>query len=177
VDDYTKNDYLILSGGTVDVARNETTNHLRHLTHFLKRTFNTIVVIPNVPHCFGLVNLSCVNKETIVYNRKLQKIVKTLNHVQIQNMNRDRMWYTKHGMRMNLLGKNCKCQNITKKTLDLFLSKSDNLPIPLYWKVPHSVYTTTQKSSNSSVCSLVMNQCPLSKKRPTIRNEDFFLWA
>ena len=76
---------------------------------------------------------------------------------------------------MNSLGKNWKCQEITKKTHDLFLSKSDNfLPIPLYWKVPHSTYTTTQKSSNSSVCSPVMNQCPLSKKRPTIRNENFF---
>jgi len=141
----------------VDVARNETNNHLRHLTHFLKRTFNNNVVILNVPQCFSLVNLLCVNKETIVYNRKLQKIVKTSNHVQIQNMNRDRMWYTKHGMHMNSVGKNWKCQEITKKTLDLFLPKSDNLPIPLYWKVPHSTYTTTKKSSNSAVCSPVMN--------------------
>jgi hypothetical protein len=77
VENYTKNDDLILSGGNVDVARNETNNHLRHLTHFLNRTFNTNVIILNVPHCFGLVNLSDVNKETIVYSRKLQKIVKT----------------------------------------------------------------------------------------------------
>ena len=80
------------------------------------------------------------------------------------------MWYTKHGMHMNSVGKNWKCQEITKKTLDLFLPKSDNLPIP------HSTYTTAQKLSNSAVCSPVMNQCPLSTKRPTIRNEDF-LWA
>jgi len=104
--DYAKNDDLILSGRTVDVARNETNNHLRHLTRFLKRTFSNNVIILNVPHCFSLVNLLCVNKEIIVYNRKLQKIVETSNYVQIQNMNRDRMWYTKHGMHMNSVGKN-----------------------------------------------------------------------
>lgn len=91
MDDYTKNNDLILSGGTVDVARNETNNHMRHLTHFLKRNFSTNVIIINVPHCFGLVNLSCVKKETTVNSRKLQTIGKTSNHVQIQNMNRDRM--------------------------------------------------------------------------------------
>jgi hypothetical protein len=110
VDNYGQNDVLILSGGTVDVARNETNNQLRHLTHFLKRTFNTDVIILYVPHCFSLVNLSC-EQETIAYNRKLQKILvlKISNHVQIQNMSRDRMWYTKHGMQMNSLGKNWKC--------------------------------------------------------------------
>jgi len=159
VDDYTNNDDLNLSGRTVDVTRNETNNHLKHLTHFLNRTFNTYVIILNVLHCFGPVNLSCVNKETIVYDRKLQKIVTTSNHVEIQNMNRDRMWYTKHGMHMNSLGKNWKCQEITKKTLDVFLTKSDNLPIPLYWKVPHIYYYPKIKqfscvfSSNESMSS------------------------
>jgi len=93
VDGYTKDDNLILSGGTMDVARNEMNNVLRHLTHFLKRTCGTNVLILDVPHRLDLVNSSCVNKESIVYNRKLQKIV-----VQIQTMSRDRTCYTKHGM-------------------------------------------------------------------------------
>jgi len=38
VDSCTKDDVLILSGGSMDVARNETNNGLRHLTHFMKRT-------------------------------------------------------------------------------------------------------------------------------------------
>jgi hypothetical protein len=86
VDGYTKNDVLILSGGTVDVARNETNNGIRFVTHFLNRTVNTTVIILDVPHCFDLVNSSCVNIENIVYKRKLQKIVKTSNYMQIQNM-------------------------------------------------------------------------------------------
>jgi hypothetical protein len=75
-DGYIEDDVLIPSGGTTDVARNETNNGLRQLTHFIKRTSSTTVIILDVPHCFYLVNSSCVNKETIVYNRKLQKIVK-----------------------------------------------------------------------------------------------------
>jgi hypothetical protein len=129
VDGYTKDD-LIPSGGTMDVARNETNNDLRYLTHFLKRTSSTNVIILDVLHRFDLVNSSCVNKETIVYNRKLQRRVKTSNCVQIQTMNRDRTCYTKHGMHMNSLGKNWMCQEITKKIVVLLPPYSDNLRIP-----------------------------------------------
>jgi len=59
---------------------------------------------------------------------------------------------------MNLLGKNWMCQEITKKILDMLSPKSDNLPILLHWKAPHSTDTAPQYSSNSNVCSLVMNQ-------------------
>jgi hypothetical protein len=76
---------------------------------------------------------------------------------------------------MNLLGKNWGCQENTEKILDLVLPKSDNLPIPLYWKAPHSIHTTSQYSSNSAVCSLVIYQCPLRNKTPTTRNKDFLM--
>jgi hypothetical protein len=85
VDGYTKTDVLILSGGTVNVARNETNNDIRYVTHFLNRTVNATVIL-DVPHRFDLVNSSCVNMENIVYKRKLQKGVKTSNYMQIQNM-------------------------------------------------------------------------------------------
>jgi len=58
VDGYVEVDVLILSGGTMDVARNETHNGLRHPNHFMKRMSSTIL---DVPHHFDLVNLSCVN--------------------------------------------------------------------------------------------------------------------
>jgi len=66
------------------------------------------------------------------------------------------------------------CLEITKKILDLLLPKSDNIYIPLYQKATHSTDTTPQYSSNSIVCSLVMNQRPPRTKTPTTRNEDFF---
>jgi len=50
----------------MDVARNETNSGLKHVTHFLKRTSSTSVVILDVPHYFDLVNSSCVKKESIV---------------------------------------------------------------------------------------------------------------
>jgi hypothetical protein len=62
VDSYTKDDVLILSGGNMDVARNETNNCLRHLINFLMRTSSTNALILDIPHCLDLVNLSCVNK-------------------------------------------------------------------------------------------------------------------
>jgi len=63
------------------VARNETNNGLRHITHFLSRTSNTNVLVLDVPDRLDLVNSSCVNKETIAYNRKFLKVVKTSNYM------------------------------------------------------------------------------------------------
>ena len=66
VDGYTKDDVLILSGGTIDVARNETKNGLRHLINFLKRTFSTnVVIILDIPR-FDLVNSSCEQRNHCV---------------------------------------------------------------------------------------------------------------
>jgi hypothetical protein len=76
---------------------------------------------------------------------------------------------------MNSLEKKWMSQEITKKILNLLLPKSDNIYIPLYRKATHSTGTTPQYSSNSTVCSLVMNQRPLRVKTPTTRNEDFFM--
>jgi hypothetical protein len=67
------------------------------------------------------------------------------------------------------------CQEITKKILDILSPNSNNLPIPLYLKAPHSTDTTPQYSSNSFVCFLVTNQRSLIKKTPLTRNEDFFM--
>jgi hypothetical protein len=102
------------------IARNEINNSLRQLTHLLNRTINTTIIIFDVPHCFDLVYLSHVNIEN-VYNKKLQKTVKTSNYVQIQNMSRERVCCTKCGMHMNSLRKNWMCQEITKRILDLLL--------------------------------------------------------
>jgi len=68
------------------------------------------------------------------------------------------------------------CQEIAKNYLDLLSQKNDNLQIPLHWKAPHSTDTNPQYSSNSTVCSLVVNQRPLITKTRTTRNENF-LWA
>jgi hypothetical protein len=44
------------------------------------------------------------------------------------------------------------------------------------WKVPHSIHIIPQSLSSEDVCSPVLNQRLLRKKKPTIKNEDF-LWA
>jgi hypothetical protein len=51
-ENYTRNDGVILCGGTTDVGGNETNNGLHHITHFVKRTKNTNVIILEVPPSF-----------------------------------------------------------------------------------------------------------------------------
>jgi len=63
-DEYlTKNEVVIIYGGTRDVAKNEAQNVLRSFYEFAKHTSTTNVIVTCVPHCFDLQPSSCVNKE------------------------------------------------------------------------------------------------------------------
>jgi hypothetical protein len=49
-----------------------------------KDTQNVIIMV--VPHRFDLVPTSCVNKEVVTFNRKLQKIMESFNCAENVNM-------------------------------------------------------------------------------------------
>jgi hypothetical protein len=52
-------------------------------------------MIMEAPHRFDLVPTSCVNKEVVTFNRRLQKIVKSFNHAEIVNMSTRRERFTR----------------------------------------------------------------------------------
>jgi hypothetical protein len=75
-DKFTKNDVIIVCGGSRDVGKNETCVGLRHLSQLVKRTSNTNHIILDVPYRFDLACFSCVNKDVPVFKRKLHKLMK-----------------------------------------------------------------------------------------------------
>jgi RNase H-fold protein (predicted Holliday junction resolvase) len=75
----SKNDVVVLCGGSLDIARNDSMQGLASISRFVKNLEHTNVVVVDAPHRFDLETSSCVNKVT-AFNRKLHKILKPHNH-------------------------------------------------------------------------------------------------
>ena len=125
----TKNDVVIVCGGTMDVVKNETNTGLRHLSQFGNHTKNTnvIILVLCVPHRFDLQSFSCVNKEIVSLNSKLRKIMKLHEHIQICSMSNNRDSCTTHGFHMNTLGKNW-ITNVLAKIIKTLSTTSHRKP-------------------------------------------------
>ena len=138
----TKNDTVIIFGGTNDVARNQTEIGQKHLQNFVKSTSNTNLIVMSVPIRHDLHIDSCVNKEVLAYNRKLTKRMKPHNHVQILNIDLDRSKFTSHGLHLNGTGK----EELARKTIEILdLTKKDivQAKIMARWK-EHNLNSCTE---------------------------------
>jgi len=79
----TKNKVIILCGAMKNTGKNETYKGLCCISQFIRNKRHTKVKIMEAPHRFDLVPTSCVNKEVVTFNRRLQKIIKSFNHAEI----------------------------------------------------------------------------------------------
>jgi hypothetical protein len=97
----TKNDVIVVWGGTRDVSRNETTSGLNQLKDFFRKNNHMNIIQMGVPHRFDLHANSCVNKEIEVFSRKLGKLVKAFEYTALIKLDSNREVFTKHGLHMN----------------------------------------------------------------------------
>jgi len=86
-----------------------------------------------VPTRFDLPLTSCVNSKVIAFNRKMYKRMKQFEHVKIIDSERQRKYSTKHGMHMNIAGKEIMVQRIAENIRETF-SKGTTSTITLQWK-------------------------------------------
>jgi hypothetical protein len=68
-DNLTKQDVIILCGGTRDISRNSE-SVLQALKKFVQRSRNTNVIVLEAFHRYGLPPFSCVNKEVMLFNEE-----------------------------------------------------------------------------------------------------------
>jgi hypothetical protein len=76
----TKNDVVVVWGGTRDVGRNETVKGLHQINNFIENHNQTNVIVMSVPFKYELKPKLCVNDEVKVYNRKLKKHLKVFGN-------------------------------------------------------------------------------------------------
>jgi hypothetical protein len=101
----TKKDVVVLWGGTKDVGRNETTDGLKQIEAFVKKNNHMNVILMNVPYRHDLDVNSRVNTDVRMFNRKLQKQMKSSENTVLLDVDQNRDLFTKHGLHMNTNGK------------------------------------------------------------------------
>jgi hypothetical protein len=77
----TKEDVVVIWGGANDINKNGSTIRLIHIKNIVVNWKRTNIVMMNAPHRHDVCATSCINKEVQVYNRKLRKIMKSLDHI------------------------------------------------------------------------------------------------
>jgi hypothetical protein len=132
-----KKDMVIISGGSMDINKNEAKMGLRHLKNLVMDIQNTNILIVTVPHRYGLQESSCINNEIAFFNKKLQKIMMTKDNVKIVQANLNRNYFTQHGRHLNANGKD-KTVELIKQTINRLKTKPEKSPIVLKWMETHT---------------------------------------
>ena len=153
----SKSDVVVLCGGTLDIARNDSMQGLTSISRFVENLDHTNVVVVDAPHRFDLDTFSCVNKDVITFNRKLKKILKHYNHASQINLPMEREHFMKHGLHMNGTGKDQLSGLITLKILELFDTQPTVNPIKIPWKDKAAAAEEEQERPTSEDSTLT---CP-----------------
>ena len=75
----------------------------------------------------------CVNKEVVVFNRKLHKLLKNTNNVEIIQAYLTRDDYTHHGIHLRISGKE-KLTRLIVNNIKESMSRNEETPLILKWK-------------------------------------------
>jgi hypothetical protein len=91
-----------------------------------------------------------VNKETINFNRKLAKHLKLFEHAYHIEINCDTKYHTRHGLRLNLKGKEYVAKQLIT-SLETKLNKNEKTVIPLNWKKGQKKDKTEKRDSEDHI--------------------------
>jgi hypothetical protein len=138
IKDFSKKDVLIVWGGSRDVSRNESVKGLIQINNFIKKNSHTNILVMTLPNRLDLVVTSCVNQETMVFNRKLCKLVKAYNHAIAIVNNFQSGHHTRHGLHLNTKGKDFTAK-VLRSTIKSIFNTNLNTPIPMNWKADPKV--------------------------------------
>jgi radical SAM superfamily enzyme with C-terminal helix-hairpin-helix motif len=124
-DKLMKQDVAVVWGGANHMGKNASPDDLKHITNFIQNRRHTSVLIMSGPHRCGLVTSSCINNERKVFNRKLHKKMKMLDHTEIIDINLN----LEHiGLNMNAIGK----ERIVKRIVKNIIKTLTSQVTPLY---------------------------------------------
>ena len=113
--DLNKNDCVVLISGSNDVSKNESKKFLTNLKSRLSQLTSTNVVVTNLPMRHDLPHFSIVNKEIQSANMQVGKLCKRFQNVSVVDVSIfQRHLHTRHGLHLNLQGKDLLACTITK---------------------------------------------------------------
>ena len=129
----TKKDVVVVWGGTRNVGKNELEKGLHQIRNFAESMKHTNVIVMTVPYRHDLEPNSCVNHEVKVFNRKLRKHLKVHDNTCVLEVDKERELFTRHGLHMNLKGKEHVAYKITR-VIKAILKREKSVLITLKYK-------------------------------------------
>jgi hypothetical protein len=105
------------------MAKNEIGSGLRRLQEFVTDHNQMNLVVLSVPHRYNLQANPCVNSEVQVCNRKLKKVEKAFDHLNVIELHENRDLFTRHGLHLNRTGKELLAIQIASVIKDLLIKK------------------------------------------------------
>ena len=142
----TREDIVVLWGGSNDVARNNSVVGMKHILDLLINSTHTNVILLSVPHRHDLINDSCVNREVKVFNVSLQNSLKGFGKVELIEVVSEREFYKKHGQHLNSKGKVSMASRIALTMESMIKRKLD--PISVKWY--NDAITDSQKCQHQA---------------------------
>ena len=79
----SKQDVVVVWGGSTDVGKNETNKGINCIQRYIKTNNHTNFIIMHVPHRYDLEQNTCVNKEVEKYNRRIRKHMKVSENTEV----------------------------------------------------------------------------------------------
>jgi hypothetical protein len=97
---------------------------MKHILKLAKENSHTNIILTCNPQRHDLPEWSCVNTETESFNRKLGKIMKkTSKYVTVMKTDSNREYFTRHGLHMNMTGKEVCSQQTAATSIALYKKK------------------------------------------------------
>jgi hypothetical protein len=143
-----KNYVVVVYGGALDIARDNTAKELLSIQQFIQKCGHTNVLILNASVRFDLSALSFVNKEVFNFNRKMITLIKPFDYAQVVNVNLQREQFMTHGMHLSRQGKNVTARYLASVIHNIFINRYFDSPIILKWR-------EDQKDGDINVLELV----------------------
>ena len=119
---------------------------------FVLQNQHTSIIAVTPSHRYDIWDFFCVNKETVVFTRKLHKQLKDMHHVSVVDINLTRDKFTRHGLHLN-----SSCKERIAKIIGQNMTKIVSL----------------SKNDGGVNINVARSSCRL-KRPPVTRSEDFY---
>ena len=169
IDALTKNDVVVVLGGTNDVGTNNSKRGIRNLVGFVRECQHTNVIVMSAPHRHDLVNWSCVNTEVGKFNATLKRRIKTFENTRVLDMDSERTYYTRHGLHLNNFGKKILARKISEEIRKI-INLQRKEPIVLHWR-DDAAKLKKEQDSGSDIG--VIRRSERTRKPPQKLSNDF----
>jgi len=100
-EELTKNNVVVVWGGTKDVGKNKTQNGLLQLKNIAENHKQTNIFVMSIPHRYDLQINSWLNNEIQVFNTKLRTQKKVSGNAFLIEVNSDRDQFTRPDVHLN----------------------------------------------------------------------------